>query len=222
MARIKIIGDSILKGTLYDEKTGRYIFDNYLREIENSENLSKFGLTVTKGSVYIKKILEKEPVPEYLLMDFGGNDSDYFWEEINASPESEHYNKTPSDSFTKEYVSLINYIRGKGIKPVITTLCIMDGPAYFNRFCSSLRCDRENIMKWLKNINRIEETQNSYSEKVKSIAQSENIPLIDIRSAMLSVCGENKASLLCPDGIHANKAGQEIILSCIKNFFMIH
>ncbi len=237
MARIKIFGDSILKGTLYNPTSGRYEFDNYLRTLPDSENLSKFGLTITKGSDYVRRSLDKDSECEYVLLDLGGNDADFYWREISDAPEERHLPKTPIEIFATTYVDLIKYIRSKKITPVVTTLALLDSDFYFEYFCRVQGCVPENVMQWLGYKNHIAEFQNRYSEVVKQIADQEKIPLIDIRAALLESSGcssfedtlndrrgcERKITdLLCEDGIHVNKNGQDVISSCIKSFFMIH
>lgn len=217
MADIKIIGDSILKGTLYNSETNSFDFHNYLQSIPSSENLSKFGCTVTKGSDYINRVLEKDSNCKYILMDFGGNDSDYNWKEISDDPLGKHSPKTPIEVFTSTYVSLIRHIKELGITPVITTLCPICSRKYYAYLLKAYDCSSARVMTWLKDISRLGETQERYSEIVKQIAEQEQVSLIDLRKPFLEV--PDFCTLLCADGIHPNEEGQKIILDCLSNFF---
>lgn len=219
MAKIKIIGDSVLKGTLYNSETDGFTFHNYLEAIPDSENLSKFGCTVTKGADYIYKVLEKDSSCEYLLMNFGGNDSDYPWKEISDAPLEKHSPKTPVEIFVSTYVELLKRIKSYGIKPVITTLTPIYNIGYFNYLCKTFKCDPVQIMIWLKDISRLGDNQQRYSEIVKQIAEQEGVPLIDLRKAFMAFPDYTK--LLCDDGIHPNKDGQMVILNSIIEFFKI-
>lgn len=216
MADIKIIGDSVLKGTIFDSETGNFHFHNYLETIPNSENLSKFGCTVTKGADYIKRLLAKDNSCKKIIMNFGGNDSDYIWKEISDNPYNVHGPKTPVEVFVSTYVDLIRHIKSLGITPIVTTLTPIDGRAYFDYFCNYLDCIPEQVMIWLKDINRLGDNQQRYSEIVKQIAEQENIPLVDLRKAFLE--SSDYKVLLCNDGIHPNEKGQSIILEQLMRF----
>lgn len=213
-----ICGDSLLKGTMFNQETGNFESHNFLDSIPGSVNLSKFGCTVTKGADYIKKIISKYPDCRYVLMDFGGNDSDYIWNEISSDPQACHSPRTTVEVFTSTYVELIHFLKEKGITPVLTTLCPIYNVKYFDYFCKSMDCDPVNVMLWLKDIKRLGENQNRYSEIVKQIAEQEQVPLIDIRKAFTNFPDYTK--LLCDDGIHPNQQGQTVLLNCIKSFFL--
>lgn len=217
MAEIKIIGDSILKGTIYNPETDGFDFHNYLEVIPDSENLSKFGCTVTKGACFIKRTLDKDSNCKYILMNFGGNDSDYNWKEISDNPLEMHSPKTPVEVFVSTYVDLIKHIKELGITPVITTLCPIYNRDYFDYLIRTYNCDPVQVMIWLKDIERLGDNQARYSEIVKQISEQENVPLIDLRGSFLKFPDYTK--LLCKDGIHPNKDGQQVILNCVKAFF---
>lgn len=74
-------------------------------------------------------------------------------------------------------------------------------------------------MIWLKDISRLGDNQQRYSEIVKQIAEQEGVPLIDLRKAFMAFPDYTK--LLCDDGIHPNKDGQMVILNSIVEFFKI-
>jgi len=46
-----------------------------------------------------------------VLMNFGGNDSDFLWQEISAAPDELHKPKTPIDFFEQTYLKLIERVR---------------------------------------------------------------------------------------------------------------
>lgn len=219
MANVRIIGDSILKGTNFNEETKSYSFENYFKDIPECENLSKFGCTVTKGAKCIRNMLEKNSDCKFIFMNFGGNDSDYNWKEISDFPNRKHSPKTTVEVFTSEYVSLVQLIKSKNITPVLMTLCPINEKAYFDHFCKSLECNPESVMVWLKDINRLGENLSRYSEIVLQIADQEQIPVIDIRKTIEK--SGDLTRLLYADGIHPNKIGQELYLESVKNFLKV-
>ncbi len=219
--KIEVLGDSILKGIQVNPENKRYYTKNdidmnmlssmYSLTITND---SRFGCTVTKGSQLITKKLEKGLEFDAIVMDFGGNDCDYKWEEIAANPNRCFKPNTPLDLFITEYTKLIRTIKNNHIVPILTTLPPLEPQRFFDWWCQNL--NKENVMKWLGSIKQIYDHQASYSSCVEEIARKESIPLVDIRSAFL-IHG-NVGSLICEDGTHPNSKGQKVITEAFENF----
>lgn len=220
METIRVFGDSILKGVQVQEGSGRYIVkDNLGYEVlgdklgMNVQNFSKFGCTVTKAWSYIQHVFEKATNGGLVLMDFGGNDSDYNWQAIASDPQGEHGPNTDMVTFVDTYGRMLNYVREQGATPVMMNLPPISGERYFNWFCSSLHLDSSRVMAWLKDKSRIDRTQEQYSQAVVEIAKDMDVPMIDVRSAFYGYGDVD--SLLCKDGIHPNSKGQAIIHDCL-------
>ncbi len=220
--RIEVLGDSILKGIQVNPENKRYYTKNDIDLNKLSDmysltftNDSRFGCTVTKGSQLISKQLEKGKVFDAIVMDFGGNDCDYKWEEIAANPGGEFKPNTPLDLFITEYTKLIKTIKNNHMIPILTTLPPLDPQRFFDWWCGNL--NKENVMKWLGSIKTIYNHQAMYSSCVEEIAKQENVPLIDIRSAFLKK--DHVEGLICEDGTHPNSNGQKIISEAFQEFF---
>lgn len=219
--KLCVLGDSILKGVRLEENSNKYIVADGLgldviadRAGLKLENHSKFGCTVTKAWEFAKKKFKSE-TPEVVFMDFGGNDSDFKWNEINDSPLDVHDPNTDISTFIGTYESMLDGFLEKGTTPVITTLIPVQSEKYFNWFCKNMSLAKDKVMSWLGDINRIAHFQQVYSDAVKGIAAGRNIPLIDLRSAFEY---EKDQDLMCEDGIHPNKKGQQLIHECLDRF----
>lgn len=222
--RLKLYGDSILKGVQLNFQNKKYSVDNRIgfAEIEAQygveiENCSRFGCTVTKGAQLLQKALDGGLQCDAVLMDFGGNDCDFKWESISNNPNAEHLPNTPIQTFTETYKNMIRALKGREILPILTTLPPIDPERYFNWFCQGGELNRGNILQWLGDITTIYRYQERYSRQIEKIAEEENCPLIDLRGAFL----ENRkiGAFLCQDGIHPNTEGQRIIGRAIAGFF---
>lgn len=219
--KVEILGDSILKGIQVNPLNNRYYTKNdidfatlssaYSLEFKNE---SRFGCTVTKGSRIIQGKIKNGFYCDALVMDFGGNDCDYLWDEISKNPLDFHEPHTPLDLFTKEYTQLIRFLKEHHILPVITTLPPLDSQRFFQWWCNNL--DKENILKWLGSIDQIYKHQETYSNQVLLIAEAEDVPLIDLRHAFLE--DNNPSSLICEDGTHPNSKGQQKITKAFDDF----
>jgi len=205
------LGDSIAKGVLFDAQRNRYaiakenIGKQITQVIGNSvTNLSKFGCTVTDGLARFEKQKDVLQDCRTVLMNFGGNDSDFLWQEISAAPDELHKPKTPIDIFEQTYLQLIERVRKCGFTPILLNLPPVDHSRYFAWISREQNAD--NILKWLGGSSEfIYRWHEQYNVAVHKIAQSADVMLIDIRSAFLecrSYCG-----FLSDDGIHPNEKG---------------
>ena len=219
--KIEVVGDSILKGVQLDESTDRYVLNNnidtaYLEKKYNLKinNRSAFGCTVTKGIKTVARVLGAEKPCDALVVNFGGNDCDFYWKEISDNPDGEHLPHTPKEQFRKIYTEMIQMIKERGITPVAVTLPPLDSDMFFERFCGGL--DTQNVMKWLKRRSIIFEHHAEYSHTVECVAKEFDVPVVDIRSAFLAE--GHYSRFLCRDGTHPNTDGQRIITRTFDAF----
>lgn len=220
--KLVALGDSIIKGVLFsqeDNGRGHYsLSDNNIADrvasALNSElvNLGKMGCTVEVGECILQRHLDQLDDSKYVLMCYGGNDSDYNWKSIAEDPGADHKPKTPLCAFEKTYMRIINTIQEMGHTPVILSLPPMDAQRYFDFFTSTFnQTQKSNVLKWLNgSIDTIWAGHELYNDAVKRIANSTDSLLIDIADSL----GDGKG-YLCDDGIHPNAAGQAKIASII-------
>ena len=220
--KVAALGDSIIKGVLFNKEEngrGHYSLSDHniadrVAEGLHSEvlNLGKMGCTIETGEQILERYLDKLDGTKYVLMCYGGNDSDYDWRAIADCPESEHAPKTPLRIFEKTYTRIVSKIREMGYTPLIMSLPPMDAQQYFNFFTSNFNdTQRSNVLKWLNgSINTIWAGHELYNDAVKRVASATDCVLIDCTTTL----GDGK-NYLCDDGIHPNLAGQSKIASII-------
>ena len=219
---ICILGDSIAKGLLFDAQRNRYaiakenIGKQITQVIGNSvTNLSKFGCTVTDGLARFEKQKDAPQDCKTVLMNFGGNDSDFLWQEISAAPDELHKPKTPIDVFEQTYLKLIASVRKCGFTPILLNLPPLDHTRYFALISRELNAD--NILKWLGGTSEfIYRWHEQYNVAVHKIAQTANVKLIDIRSAFLQ--RRDYSRFLSDDGIHPNEEGYALIAEAVMQY----
>ena len=220
---ICILGDSIAKGVVFDAQRNRYTIANnnlgkQLAEMYDCSvtNLSKFGNTVTDGLARFEKQKDSLAECKTVLMNFGGNDSDFLWQEISAAPDELHKPKTPIDIFEQTYLKLIGNVRRYGFTPVLLNLPPVDHTRYFAWISRELNAD--NILKWLGGSSEfIYRWHEQYNVAVHKIAQTANVKLIDIRSAFLE--RRDYCNYLSDDGIHPNETGHALIAGTVVQQF---
>ena len=127
--KLCFFGDSIGKGIVYDKERGRYVptensFVRLVGEEEkiDIENFSRFGCTVTRGEQIVERNVPEIKSSDYVVLEFGGNDSDYNWKKIADDPDAEHSPNTPLSVFVETYKKVIGEIKKLGKIPVILNL----------------------------------------------------------------------------------------------------
>lgn len=220
--KLAALGDSIIKGVLFTKEEnghGHYslsdhnivdhVADNLHCEVVN---LGKMGCTIEVGERILDRHIDTLDGTKYILMCYGGNDSDYDWKAIADDPESAHTPKTPVHIFEKTYLRVINKVRDMGYTPLIMSLPPIDAQRYFDFFTYTFTdAQKSNVMKWLKgNISTIGAGHELYNDAVKRVANTTDCVLIDCTTTL----GDGKY-YLCEDGIHPNLTGQSKIANII-------
>lgn len=220
--KLAALGDSIIKGVLFtpeengfghyslsDHNIADLVADNLHCEVVN---LGKMGCTIETGERILERHINSLEGTKYVLMCYGGNDSDYDWKAIADHPDREHHPKTPLRIFEKTYARIVNKVRDMGYTPLVMSLPPMDAQQYFDFFTSTFTEEQKtNVLKWLKgSTETIWAGHELYNDAVKRIADATNSILVDVTTSL-----GNGKGYLCADGIHPNLAGQSKIASII-------
>ena len=220
---VEVFGDSILKGIQLNPDNLRYHVDNNI-DVDMLEkkfrlsisNFSKFGCTITKAFALIEKRFQSDkPYCDAIVLNLGGNDCDFDWKAVSENPEAEHNPNTPLDVFVDTYRSIIDFLKEKGIRPIITNLPPLDAQRFFSWFCGGLE-KKANVLKWLGDVGAIYRWQENYSRTIEKIAEETGVLLVDLRGAFLK--HRKLRPLLCADGTHPNTAGQRVITQGFLDF----
>lgn len=217
-----VLGDSISKGIIYNEEKEKYISlkGNYVDLLQNSlkgtiNNVAKFGNTILRGIERLQRDVLKNK-PDIVLIEFGGNDCDFDWQEIADNPYGEHKPKTDFAVFKIHLKELIRTLENVNITPVLMTLPPLDPDRYFKWISKNNVEIGKNILKWLGSVNKIYWWQERYNSAIISIAEETKTRLIDVRSAFLNY--PDFRQFICADGIHPNEKGHEIIANKIYEY----
>lgn len=217
-----LFGDSISKGVVYDEKKQKYVTikENYASIIQgklngNLCNGGRFGNTITRGIERIDNDVLKYN-PDIVLIEFGGNDCDFNWDEIAKDPSGEHSPKTDFNIFQKSLCYLIDFFKSHNVIPVLMSLPPIDSERYFDTVSHKNETNAANILKWLGSKNKIYWWHERYNSAILGAAQNCEVPLIDIRGGFLEY--PDYTQFICDDGIHPNEMGHKIIANRIIDY----
>ena len=226
-----VFGDSIARGVILDDQGSYKPLKDCFASLAAEElgvalvNKARFGCTIAKGREIIERTLDrflgksKEPVFDYVFLEFGGNDCDFRWDEISVKPYAQHLPATPPELFVKQYSEVIEELRARGLKPILLTLPPLVAERYFAWFTRT-GLDQKAILKWLGDIEFIYRWHESYSCLVWEIGEKYDAPVIDIRKTFLEQ--RNYQRFLCKDGIYPNVDGHSLIKAEIVAFAKQH
>lgn len=221
ISSVLVLGDSVLKGIQVDVPAHRYIPKNEMDlpgfEAEfgiSIENKSRFGSTSLNGEKLLERFLNKGSHWDAVVMDFGGNESNYNWAEIAADPTGAYTPLVPLEEFPEHYRRLIRLVKNHGMVPILMTLPPLIPQRFFDWWCNGL--DQEAVHQWIGSVSNIYTHQEQYSRVVEQLAMEEHVPLVDVRRAFLEY--GNLEELMCVDGTHPNSAGQAVIARTFRSF----
>jgi len=213
---LRIWGDSLLKGIVFDELRNRYTIlkENCISTFKAMapfpvENNSCMGCTTAQAL----DLMKCEPLAngEIALIEFGGNDCDMDWAAVAADPEADHQPKTPPKQFTTHLEALVTRIRAIGMQPILAVPTPLYAPRYFDWVTSKL--DSAAVLAFLGDAQRIYRWQELYAFAVLRTAVKLNCPALDLRTPFLE--RKHYENLLCIDGIHPNAAGHALMLETL-------
>lgn len=224
MKKIVALGDSVIKGVILNREgeNSRYsLADKSIVEccaerlgIE-SVNLGKMGCTIEAGERILNRFADRLAGAKYVLLECGGNDSDYDWRAIAEAPDGQHVAKTPIEVFECVYERVINKVKEFGAIPLVLSLPPMDAQRYFEFFSTGWTQElKENVLRWLGgSTNTIMSGHELYNLATWRVAQRTGVQWVDVTSGLLK--GNHFRDYLCEDGIHPNEMGQKKMAEAI-------
>lgn len=223
--RIRVFGDSIMKGIVYRKDDRRYetLATSAVSLLERQfswkiKNTSLFGCTIQKGRMLLQRALHNQIDCDIALLEYGGNDCDFSWDRVAQEPHKEHEPHTPLPLFDKLLRLMVSDLRAHGVMPVLMTLPPIDGRRYFSHICRT-GLDARAIFMWLGyDVQTIARYQERYSMQIATVARETGTALVDIRSSFL--LRRDCRSLLCEDGIHPNAQGHALIGRTLADFML--
>lgn len=216
------MGDSITKGVVLNDNNNYSVLeDGFVDLLQRNgnieiENMGKFGCTISFAHHLIEQHPEKIASARYTILEYGGNDCDFYWKRIALDPQGEHLPKTNLQEFKESFLRLIEKIRALGSKPIILSLPPIRSEEYFDFISRKMSQEqRDNILGWMGGeVEAISRWHDSYNQVLFEIASLTSTPILDITQPFYTHTGGWR-SLICPDGIHPNSAGHNLIARSI-------
>ncbi|MDX9826645.1 MAG: SGNH/GDSL hydrolase family protein [Spirochaetia bacterium] len=228
-SNIYLFGDSVARGIiLSDEGSYMPIRESFASLAAEKlgitvVNKARFGCTITKGLGILHRFISGERAPETALdqekgvaiLEFGGNDCDFLWDEVAARPEAAHDPLTPLDTFYRVYGEMIDALRAKGFKAAVMSLPPLVAERYL-AWITRNGLDREAILRWLGGVEKIFTWHEGYDKAVRKVAAEKGCALLDIRKDFLAL--RDYREYMCNDGIHPNREGHRLMEASLERY----
>jgi lysophospholipase L1-like esterase len=224
--KLVALGDSVIKGVILDSVEGRGCYSLADKSIVDrcaeclgveGVNLGKMGCTIEAGERILDRFTDRVTGARFVLLECGGNDSDYDWKAIAEAPSDTHLARTPIEVFESVYERVVNKVKELGAIPLVLSLPPMDAQRYFEFFSNGWSQDRkDNVLRWLGgSTNTIMSGHELYNLATMRVAQRTGAQWIDVTSGLLK--DNHFRDYLCDDGIHPNEMGQRKMAEAIMS-----
>lgn len=221
-----LYGDSISKGIVYDEERKKYVtldqsFANIIKQKLKGVlyNSGRFGNTIIRGEKKLEQALIKSS-PDIALIEFGGNDCDFKWEEICKNPDRDHEPNTNLGVFKDTLINIIDTFKKFDIVPVLMTLPPLDPDRYFKWITQNNPIKASSILAFLGSVNELYLWHEKYNFAIIDVVEKTKALCIDVRSAFLKEVDYSK--FICIDGIHPNEEGHKLIADTIMEYVKLN
>ncbi|MBM7646168.1 lysophospholipase L1-like esterase [Scopulibacillus daqui] len=215
--KIVCFGDSVTRGVSYIRGRLRIIKETYpsiLQEYLGDQNevLNK-GVFNDNSDLLVKR-LDKDVLsqkPDAVLIQIGGNDCNFHWDEVAKRPDDEHEPIVPLNRYLNNIKVMIDQIKEMGAVPILSTLLPLDPKRYYEHIS---RMNNKSIAHWIAACGGIEHWHGMYNRALKKIIKSNHVLSIDIRTAFKE--SNDLSVLLSDDGIHPSPEGYSVMAGIIK------
>ncbi len=220
MMKVVCFGDSLTRGVSFVKGRMRILKENYPTLLQ--QFASEHFTVINKGvfndnSDLLVSRVEKDVInehPDYVIINIGGNDCNFKWDEVAERPEDEHQPVVPLDRYLDNIKQLIARIRETGSTPILMTLPPLDPVRYYKLLANTYG---SSISHWISLQGGIEHWHGLYNRGLNLLAEQLNVDKIDVRSAMNH--SRNLNELISDDGIHLTGEGYKTMSSEIFSTF---
>lgn len=188
--RVIFFGDSITQQGAFKGGFIRRIDSMYQLE-KKGDSFEFLGAGVSGDKVYDLYLRLEEDVisknPDVVVIYIGVND---VWHKVLL------HTGTDADKFEKFYNAILTKLKDKNIKVILCTPAVIG--------------ERTDIT------NQQDGEMNSYSNIVRSLAQKNNLPLVDLRQKFIDYNKQNnpenkESGILTKDRVHLNERGNQVV-----------
>ena len=150
------------------------------------------------------------------VIELGGNDADFDWKAVAATPDFCHTSKTSPEEFSVLYKETLDKLLNAGVEVVPCTIPPVMSERYFSNVISKV-ADGDRVLEFFKgDVDTIYRHQEMFNNEILKNSYAKGLNIIDLRQRFLTSL--QFKNLMCRDGIHPNEKGQDEIFYAARNF----
>lgn len=212
-------GDSVTRGITFIRGRFKIIRNNYpallQRSLGEEDEVVNKGVFNDNSDLLIKRldadVLDEHP--DIVLINIGGNDCNFQWDQVAKLPDSEHVPVVPLDRYISNLSVMIRRISESGALPVVLSLLPLDPARYY---ATLMKHYSHSIGHWIGLCGGIEHWHGMYNRALKDFCAKSGVKLIDVRSAFKKNGSFN--DLINEDGLHPTAKGYQVMAEIISSY----
>jgi lysophospholipase L1-like esterase len=218
--KIVCFGDSVTRGITCLRGRLRILKENYpsllqtmLGDPGKIEVINK-GVFNDNSDLLLERV-EKDVLavfPDLVLIEIGGNDCNFRWDEVAARPDDEHSTIVPLQRYLQNVQRLMQRIRNGGAFPVLLSILPLDPQRYYR---SLVRVYGTSIAHWIALCGGIAHWHGLYNYELRQWAEKSGTPFLDVRTAFKKA--GPLSLLLSEDGIHPTAEGYAAMAFAVRD-----
>ncbi|BBN99024.1 SGNH/GDSL hydrolase family protein [Sporolactobacillus terrae] len=212
-------GDSVTRGITFIRGRFKIIRNNYpallQRSLGEEDEVVNKGVFNDNSDLLIKRldadVLDEHP--DLVLINIGGNDCNFHWDQVAKLPDSEHVPIVPLERYLSNLSVMIQRISESGALPVVLSLLPLDPARYY---ATLMKHYSHSIGHWIGLCGGIEHWHGMYNRALKDFCDKSGVKLIDVRSAF-----KKKGSfsdLINEDGLHPTAKGYQVMAEIVSSY----
>jgi lysophospholipase L1-like esterase len=217
--KLTCFGDSVTRGITFIRGRFKIIRNNYPALLQSSlgeeDEVVNKGVFNDNSDLLIKRldadVLDEHP--DIVLINIGGNDCNFQWDQVAKLPDSEHVPVVPLDRYISNLSVMIRRISESGALPVVLSLLPLDPARYY---ATLMKHYSHSIGHWIGLCGGIEHWHGMYNRALKDFCAKSGVKLIDVRSAFKKNGSFN--DLINEDGLHPTAKGYQVMAEIISSY----
>lgn len=212
--RMICFGDSITRGVTLQGTRLRIVKETFPKLLQQQfEDIDIINKGVfNDNSRCLLERLGKHIVaenPNIVLIEIGGNDCVFNWQEVSKRPMDEHAATVPLPQFMENVKAICDKVRALDAQPILLALPPLDAARYYTYLTTLFGND---ISHWICRTGGISEWHARYNEALVQLSHDCHVPMIDTRTPFYA---RPINEVICDDGIHPTAEGYALMAETI-------
>ncbi len=218
MRQIICLGDSVTRGISFVRGRMRIMKENYPALLQGS--VGSWAVVLNRGvfndnSDGLVERLSSDVLaahPDIVLIEIGGNDCNFHWDEVAKRPDETHESIVPLERYVDNIRALAARIREGGAQPVFMNILPLDPVRYYRHIYSAYG---KSIAHWIALCGGIAYWHDMYNQNLVRLLSSMGVKMIQVREEFEQ--SGNPAELISDDGIHPTVSGYRLMSQVVAD-----